>query len=79
MIGGRGELVRGTGEHIWRRISTDGSFASSNDPRLLFGLGNQSQQIILRAHWPSGRVTEYRSPSTNRYLTLEETSHDKAP
>lgn len=70
MIGGRLELLH-AGARTWRRVATDGSFATSADPRVLFGLAGSSAPLSLRAHWPDGSVTEIRHPPTNRYLNLQ--------
>ena len=79
MIGGRVELVLADGERAWRRVKTDGSFASANDPRVLIGLGEDAKVAALRAHWPGGQTTEYRSPPSDRYLILEHTGSGMKP
>ena len=44
---------------LWRRVRTDGSYASSNDPRVLVGLGDTPEVTRVRAHWPSGLMEEW--------------------
>ena len=71
-------LVPGIGYQIrpsdhpcsWRRFHTDGSYASANDIRIVFGLdlSDQTQSVILRS--PSGRTYEFENLELNRYHTL---------
>ena len=79
MIGGRVELVLANGERLWRRVKTDGSFASANDPRVLVGLGEDVEVLALRTYWPAGRVTELRSPALDHYLIIEQPSIEMEP
>ena len=62
---------------LWRRVRTDGSYASSNDPRILVGLGETPEVIRVRAQWPSGLVEEWPDIEPGRYVTLREGSGEK--
>ena len=62
---------------LWRRVRTDGSYASSNDPRVLVGLGETPEVIRVRAQWPSGLVEEWPDIEPGRYVTLREGSGEK--
>jgi hypothetical protein len=53
-------------------VLSGGSFASSNDPRLHFGLGQVSTTEKLEIHWPSGVVEQFTLPGVDRYFTVEE-------
>ncbi|HEX6861812.1 MAG TPA: CRTAC1 family protein, partial [Thermoanaerobaculia bacterium] len=55
-----------------RRARADGSYASANDPRVLFGLGDAAQVTKVVVHWPSGKTEEWKSPPTGAYTTLRE-------
>ncbi len=55
---------------LWRRVSTDGSFCSASDPRVLVGLGGDVHPQVVRVHWPSGEVEEWRDLAADRYWTL---------
>ena len=70
-------VFREGGPTLWRRVRTDGSYASSNDPRILVGLGDSAQVIRVRAHWPSGLVEEWTGIGTGRYATLSEGTGEK--
>ncbi len=62
---------------LWRRVRTDGSYAASNDPRLLVGLGDSADVVRVRAQWPSGLVEEWTGIEPGRYVTLSEGSGEK--
>lgn len=74
LLGSRVEVRRADGSAIWRRARTDGSFGSSNDPRLLIGLGSSKEVSVVRVHWLGGSVEEWRAPPIDRYITLIEGS-----
>ena len=70
-LGARVEVEREDGSIHWRRVRTDGSFASASDPRILLGLAAEGQVTRFRAHWTGGGgVEEFRSPAIGRYLIL---------
>jgi enediyne biosynthesis protein E4 len=53
-------------------VISGGSFASSNDPRLHFGLGNSSKIESVEIHWPSGTVEHPNLPAVDRIFTIGE-------
>jgi hypothetical protein len=53
-------------------VLSGGSYASSNDQRLHFGLGQSSSTEKLEIHWPSGVVEQVTLPGVDRYYTVEE-------
>ncbi len=55
---------------LWRRVRTDGGFASANDPRLLFGLANGTTVDRVEVHWPDGTVEVWSDVAVDRYTTL---------
>ena len=69
--GARIEVRRKTGPSLWRRARTDGSYASSNDPRVLVGLGDSAERPTLRVTWPDGRTTEQVNVGIDRYVTVK--------
>jgi hypothetical protein len=54
----------------WRRVRTDGGYASANDSRLLFGLGDSTAVDRVEVHWPDGTVEEWTGLSVDAYTTL---------
>jgi hypothetical protein len=53
-------------------VLSGGSFASSSDPRLHFGLGATTSVDKLEIRWPSGTVERVALPAVDRYYILEE-------
>jgi len=53
-------------------VHTASSYLSSNDPRVLIGLGAATKVSKLEVRWPSGVVQTIRQPELNRYLLLHE-------
>jgi hypothetical protein len=71
MLGARVEIIRRNLPTLWRRVHTDGSYASANDPRVLVGLGDSTERPNVRVHWPDGRVSESLDVPIDRYVTIE--------
>ena len=74
MVGARVTIVRNGQPARTRRAHADGSYASSNDPRVLVGLGSSSERPHVRVSWPDGRVEEWADAPIDRYTTLAEGS-----
>jgi hypothetical protein len=53
-------------------VISGGSFASSSDPRLHFGLGAVTKIDDLEVHWPSGVVEKVTLPGVDAIYTLVE-------
>ena len=49
-----------------------GSYFSSNDPRIHFGLGSCTKVERLTIQWPGGRRQVLENLAVDRYLTVEE-------
>lgn len=69
-VGARVEVFRDGLPALWRWSQADGSYLSSNDPRVLVGLGNSTDIDELRVHWPDGKVESWRGLGIDRYVTL---------
>jgi enediyne biosynthesis protein E4 len=74
MLGTRVAVFRRGAPTLWRRVHSDGSYCSSSDPRVLFGLGDAPEITKVQAHWVSGRVEEWTGLPLGRYTTLREGS-----
>ena len=72
MLGARVGIVRDGGPTLWRRVRSDGSYASANDPRVLVGLGQSTSVSRVRVIWPNGKTEEWSSIAVDRYTTLRE-------
>jgi len=53
-------------------VISGGSYASSSDLRLHFGLGQSTAVQTLEIHWPSGSVERITLPGIDRFYTIEE-------
>jgi len=53
-------------------VFSGGSYASSSDQRLHFGLGAATKVDKVEIHWPSGETEEVRVPTVDRILTVVE-------
>ncbi|WP_044948851.1 CRTAC1 family protein [Chthonomonas calidirosea] len=66
-------LVVEAGEkRLLRQCQAGGSYMSSSDPRVHFGLGNEREVRQLTVKWPSGRVDVFVDVPINRYLVISE-------
>jgi len=74
-FGARVAVVRKSAPTLWRRARADGSYASSNDPRVLVGLGRSAERPRIRVVWPDGRTEEWSDLPIDRYTTLSEGAH----
>lgn len=74
--GARVTIVDDTHEvRSFRRSRRDGSYASANDARLVFGLGAAAPaQVDVIVEWPSGSSERFRSITTRRWATLSQGS-----
>ena len=55
-------------------LISGGSFASSSDPRLHFGLGSATKIDKLEIHWPDGTIQMPPAPPIDTYSTFTEAS-----
>jgi hypothetical protein len=68
--GARATIELPDGSRRTRRSHTDGSYASANDPRVLFGLGDITGPLRVRVDWPDGRSETWDGVMTDRWTTL---------
>ncbi len=55
---------------LWRRVRTDGSYASASDPRVLVGLGNDPAVTEVEVHWLDGTVEAWTGLPVDAYSVL---------
>ena len=53
-------------------VLSGGSFVSSNDPRVHFGLGDAGRVDAVEIHWPSGLKEKIKLPGVDKIFTVEE-------
>jgi enediyne biosynthesis protein E4 len=72
MLGARVGVTGADGRTLWRRVRTDGSYASANDPRVLVGLGGNAAPPRVQVQWPDGQTEEWPSVAVDRWTTLKQ-------
>jgi enediyne biosynthesis protein E4 len=72
MLGARVGVTAADGRTLWRRVRTDGSYASANDPRVLVGLGSASAPPRVRVQWPDGQTEEWPTVAVDAWSTLRQ-------
>ena len=73
-LGARVELELADGRRRWRRVRSDASYLSANDPRVRIRLAPGDSIAVLRVRWPGGRVEEWTDLPERSYATLVEGS-----
>ncbi len=58
-------------------VIAGGSYASTSDPRLHFGLGENSHVEEIEIHWPSGLVEKLHPTAIDRILAISEGKGDR--
>jgi hypothetical protein len=71
-IGARVTVTDITGKKQIFDVETAGSYLSSNDPRIVVGLGNAKAVRSVEVRWPSGRVQTIPAPAIDRYQRINE-------
>ena len=71
MVGARVVLQSAGGTQM-RFAKGGGSYGSTNDPRMHFGLGADTKIDKLTVHWPSGKVEEIAGVEPDAYWVVTE-------
>jgi hypothetical protein len=53
-------------------VLSGGSYASSNDQRVHFGLGDSATAVQIEIHWPDGAIEKINLPGVDRIFTVTE-------
>lgn len=64
--------LKANGMRMRQDVLSSGSYISSNDRRLHFGLGDATDAGTAEIHWPSGKVETVKLPAADRIYTIEE-------
>src|SRR5262249_44413395 len=70
-IGARAEIWAG-GKRQVHEVRSGGSYLSSNDMRMHFGLGRTSNVDRIRLRWANGNVEELEGMDADRFVTIKE-------
>ena len=71
-LGARVHILMPSGREQWGYATTAGSYASASDPRVHFGLGDESVIESLDVQWPSGATTKMTDVKAGQILTIKE-------
>ena len=55
----------------YKRVKTDGSFESSHDDRVVFGLAGDKSQVKIKVRWTDGTETLHNKLAINKYHTIK--------
>jgi hypothetical protein len=70
MLGAAVALKRKGKPTLRRRVRTFGSYCSTNDPRVVFGLGETDTVDSIDIFWPDGTKETWQKPIPMKYTTL---------
>ncbi len=77
--GARAWLMQNGQKGLLRRSRSDGSYASANDPRVIFGLADSDDEQAVVVQWPDGQSEFFPNLAVNRYHTLIKGTGDAYP
>jgi hypothetical protein len=64
--------LKANGMRMRQDVLSSGSYISSNDRRLHFGLGDATVSGTAEIHWPSGAKETIKLPAVDRIFTITE-------
>ena len=56
----------------WDEVRSGGSYLSSSDLRLHYGLGDKARVDLIEVHWPDGKIETVRDIRADQFLVIEE-------
>jgi hypothetical protein len=71
-LGAEVGVLRSGGKIVWRRSRPDGSYASSGDPRVHFGLGGDTKIEGVIVRWVGGATEMFRNVRADSIVKLKE-------
>jgi hypothetical protein len=71
-LGARVHVVSEGGAQQWAYVSRAGSYLSSNDKRVHFGLGAERKVRLLEILWPSGTMQRMMDVAADQAITVRE-------
>ena len=67
-------ICRANGFRQRADVTSGGSFASTSDPRLHFGIGQANSIDSVEVHWPDGTTEQVKLPGIDAIYTVVEGS-----
>ncbi len=71
-LGTRIRLVSSSGAQQFGMVTSGGSYLSSNDKRVHFGMGRSGLVQLLELAWPSGKLQRLENILADQILTVRE-------
>ena len=71
-IGATVTLTLPSGRKLYNHCTTSVGYASSSEPLVRFGLGNEASAKLIEVRWPSGQVQELREEKADRIVNVRE-------
>jgi len=71
-IGARVAVTLPSGRTLYNHCTTSVGYASSSEPLVRFGLGEQTLAKLIQIRWPSGQVQDISDVSSNQVVTIRE-------
>ena len=71
-IGTTIKLVMASGATQYAMVTTGGSYLSSSDKRVHFGLGSDTTVKVIELKWPSGKVQRLANVTADRLVRVRE-------
>ena len=71
-IGAKLKVVTSGGRTLFNHVTTSVGLMSSSDPRVHFGLGDESKVSLVEVRWPSGTVQVLKDLNADRIITIKE-------
>ena len=72
----RRSICKANGMRMRQDVLSSGSYISSNDRRLHFGLGDATDAGTAEIHWPSGAKETVKIPAVDRIYTIDRRQRD---
>jgi hypothetical protein len=71
-IGAKVKVTTKSGRTLFNHVTVSVGFLSSSDPRVHFGLGQETQIASIEIQWPSGVVQLLSNVTADQILAVEE-------
>ena len=71
-VGAKIKAVTSRGRTLFNHVTTSVGLMSSSDPRVHFGLGDESRVALLEIRWPSGIIQQMRDLRANQTIRVDE-------
>jgi hypothetical protein len=71
-IGAKVAVTLAGGRKLYNHCTTSVGYASSSEPLVRFGLGDQPAASLIQIYWPSGQVQELHNVAADRVVPVRE-------